>query len=102
MMTTINADVIPHVMFIGGIGGWELFIIFLIVLLLFGAKRLPEIAKSMGKAINEFKKTKDDIMNYAEDSKDDSSNPQVKTKKLETDTTVYDKAEKQDEPKHSA
>ena len=44
--------------------GWqELLIVFFIVLLLFGAKRLPEIARSMGNAVNEFKKTKDDIMN---------------------------------------
>lgn len=34
----------------------ELLLIFLIVLLLFGAGRLPEIARSLGKAIQEFKK----------------------------------------------
>lgn len=34
----------------------ELLVILLIVLLIFGAARLPEIAKSMGKAIQEFKK----------------------------------------------
>lgn len=37
------------------IGMGELLLIFLIVLLLFGAKRLPEIARSLGKAIEEFK-----------------------------------------------
>ncbi len=37
--------------------GWpELMLIFLVVLLLFGAGRLPEIAKQLGKAIQEFKK----------------------------------------------
>lgn len=36
-----------------GIG--ELLVILLIVLLLFGAKRLPEVAKAMGKAIKSFK-----------------------------------------------
>lgn len=39
----------------------HLFLIFLIVLLFFGAKRLPEIAKAMGKAVNEFKKAKDEV-----------------------------------------
>ncbi|MBI1871580.1 MAG: twin-arginine translocase TatA/TatE family subunit [Chlamydiae bacterium] len=34
----------------------EWVVILLIILLLFGAKRLPEIAKSLGKGINEFKK----------------------------------------------
>ncbi len=38
------------------VGMGELLLIFLIVLLLFGAKRLPEIARSLGKAIVEFKK----------------------------------------------
>ena len=38
------------------LGPMELLIILFIVLLLFGAKRLPDLAKSMGKGINEFKK----------------------------------------------
>ncbi len=38
-----------------GMSPMELMIIFLIVLLVFGAKRLPDLAKSMGKAIREFK-----------------------------------------------
>lgn len=54
------------ILMIGTIGFPEIVIIFLIILLLFGAKRLPEIARSLGKAISEFKKTKDDIMNYDE------------------------------------
>ena len=45
-----------------GIGGWELILIFAVVLLLFGAKRLPEIARSIGKAVNEFKKGKDEFV----------------------------------------
>lgn len=44
-----------------GIGFTELILIFLVVLLVFGAKRLPEIAGAMGKAVNEFKKSKDEI-----------------------------------------
>ncbi len=44
----------------------HLFLIFLIVLLFFGAKRLPEIAKAMGKAVNEFKKAKDDVADAVE------------------------------------
>jgi sec-independent protein translocase protein TatA len=38
------------------IGPQELFWIFLIVLFLFGAKRIPEIGRSIGKGISEFKK----------------------------------------------
>ncbi len=39
-----------------GIGWQELLLIFIIVLLLFGAKRLPEIAQGLGKGIREFKR----------------------------------------------
>jgi sec-independent protein translocase protein TatA len=39
----------------GGLGMGELVVIFLVVLLLFGAKRLPEIGSSLGKGIREFK-----------------------------------------------
>ncbi|MCL1972282.1 MAG: twin-arginine translocase TatA/TatE family subunit [Endomicrobia bacterium] len=39
-----------------GIGWQEVIVILLLALLLFGAKRLPEIAKSLGKSVQEFKK----------------------------------------------
>ena len=38
-----------------GLGPWEMILVFLAVLLLFGAKRLPEIGTSLGKGIREFK-----------------------------------------------
>ena len=41
----------------GGLGMWELLLIFFVILLLFGAKRLPEIGSSLGKGIREFKDT---------------------------------------------
>ena len=37
------------------LGTGELLVIFLVILLLFGAKRLPELARGLGKGINEFK-----------------------------------------------
>lgn len=40
----------------GRIGPVEIFFIFLVLLLLFGARRIPEIARSLGKALREFKK----------------------------------------------
>ena len=40
---------------LGGLGPMELIVVFLVVLLLFGAKRLPEIGSSLGKGIREFK-----------------------------------------------
>jgi sec-independent protein translocase protein TatA len=45
---------------IGGIGAQELLLILLIILLLFGARKIPEIARGLGKSVAEFKKgTKD-------------------------------------------
>ena len=42
-------------------GPWEIFIVLLIVLLLFGGKKLPEIAKGLGKGIKEFKKASKEV-----------------------------------------
>ncbi|MBI4358242.1 MAG: twin-arginine translocase TatA/TatE family subunit [Candidatus Omnitrophica bacterium] len=42
-------------------GPMELMLIFLVILLLFGAKRIPEIARGLGQGIKEFKKTFSDI-----------------------------------------
>ena len=36
--------------------GWEILIVLFVVLLLFGSTRLPQLARGMGKSINEFKK----------------------------------------------
>lgn len=41
-----------------GLGMQEMIVIFLIVLLLFGAKKIPELARGIGKGMGEFKKAK--------------------------------------------
>ncbi|HMA69479.1 MAG TPA: twin-arginine translocase TatA/TatE family subunit [Candidatus Mcinerneyibacterium sp.] len=55
----------------------EILLIFLIVLILFGAKKLPEVAKSMGKAFKVFKKEVSDF----EDSLDEKSDNDNKNNK---------------------
>lgn len=52
-----------------GLGIQELLIIFLICLLIFGAARLPEIGKALGKTFKEFKKSIKDIGSDDEDEK---------------------------------
>lgn len=47
-----------NMMFAAGfIGGWEIILILAVVVLLFGAKKLPELAKGLGQGIKEFKKS---------------------------------------------
>jgi len=45
----------------GPIGMPEMIMIFVVVLLLFGAKKLPELARGIGKSMGEFKKARDDF-----------------------------------------
>jgi len=50
----------PTLAFIGNFVGGEIILIFLIVLLLFGAKKVPELFRSLGKGVNEFRKAKNE------------------------------------------
>jgi TatA/E family protein of Tat protein translocase len=56
----------------GSIGPMELILIFVIALLVFGPKKLPEIGRSVGKALREFKKTSDEIKSRIEEEIDAS------------------------------
>jgi sec-independent protein translocase protein TatA len=50
----------------GSIGGQELFLILLIVLVFFGAKKLPELARGLGQGIREFRKASRDVQEEVE------------------------------------
>ncbi|MFA9428721.1 twin-arginine translocase TatA/TatE family subunit [Egicoccus sp. AB-alg2] len=58
-------------------GGWELLVILFIVLLLFGAKKLPDLAGSIGKSMKEFRKAsaEADAETEAEQRAKDESTP---------------------------
>ncbi len=62
------------------LGPWEIVIIVLAILLLFGGKKLPELARGLGKGLREFKKelkgTRDEIKDGLDD--DDSKDRQDK------------------------
>jgi sec-independent protein translocase protein TatA len=59
--------------FIGGLGAPEIVVILLIVLLLFGAKKLPELARSLGQGIKEFRKSVKEISEDVDDTGSGSS-----------------------------
>jgi len=52
-------------------GGSEILLILFIVLLLFGAKKLPELSRSLGRSLGEFKKGKDDLERELRDMESD-------------------------------
>lgn len=73
---------------VGPLGIWEMLIILVVVLLVFGPRRLPEMAKGMGQAVREFRKgirdMKDDI--EKEVNKDDDSDKQKNVSTQSSDT----------------
>ena len=60
------------------IGGGEMMVIFLIVLLLFGGQRMPELARSLGKSIREFKKVTSGVEDQIKQAIEEA--PEVVTK----------------------
>ncbi|MAT57122.1 MAG: twin-arginine translocase TatA/TatE family subunit [Melioribacteraceae bacterium] len=58
----------------GNIGAWEIIVIVLVILIFFGAKKIPELAQGIGKGMKEFKKAikdvEDDIKVTDNDKKD--------------------------------
>nr|WP_238991387.1 twin-arginine translocase TatA/TatE family subunit [Rariglobus hedericola] len=60
----------------------ELFLILAVVMLLFGAKKLPELAKGLGKSIKEFKKASNET-----DNEDEDGEPSVKKPVSKPETT---------------
>ena len=61
------------------LGPWEIVVIMLFVIILFGGKKLPELARGLGLGLKEFKKTtqeiKDEVQNTTEAVKDDGKPP---------------------------
>ena len=61
-----------------GLGGWEVILILAVILVLFGAKKLPELAKGLGQGIKEFKKATNDVQSeFQRATEDDYSQRQA-------------------------
>ena len=57
---------ITYPLFLGSLGFWEILLIVLVILLLFGGKKIPELMHGVGKGVKNFK----DGMNGVEDPKE--------------------------------
>ena len=53
---------------LGNFGGPDVLVILLIVLILFGAKKLPDLARGLGQSMNEFRKAREDISRELHDA----------------------------------
>lgn len=68
--------------FIEGIGGPELMLILFIILLLFGANKLPELAKGLGKSVKEFKKAAADVEYQIKEAMDEKPEESAEAKRF--------------------
>lgn len=73
-----------------GIGFQEMLIILVVVLIFFGPKRLPDLAKSLGKGIAEFKKASEEVRKGIEDAVKEE--PTTETPKPPEDLSSYGRA----------
>lgn len=68
------ATIIP--LFLGNLRGWEWIIIILVILLLFGGKKIPELMRGLGKGVHSFKQglqdAKDEINRPVDTDSDDN------------------------------
>jgi sec-independent protein translocase protein TatA len=60
-------------MFAAFLGGWEWVIVLLAVLLLFGAKKIPDLAKGLGQGIKEFKKAAREVTDEIQNPRTDTT-----------------------------
>lgn len=61
---------VPQMFFLGMVGGWQLVIILVVVLILFGGKKIPELMKGLGEGIREFNKAKSEKVDESDNKTD--------------------------------
>ncbi len=76
-----------------GIGGWEVVLILAVVLILFGAKKLPDLAKGLGQGIREFKKATSEMTQEIQNAtREDTTHRQVNYQTPPEEKAVADSA----------
>jgi len=64
-----------NIMFAAFLGGWEWVVVILAVLLLFGSKKIPELARGLGQGIKEFKKATREVTDEIQNTTTDTPLP---------------------------
>ncbi len=80
--------------FLGGVGAPELIIILVIILILFGPKRLPQLGKSLGKTMKAIREGAEGKL--AEDDDDDDASVSAPSKKSDADAEAKVESKKKD------
>jgi len=62
-----------HMLAVFGMGGGEIVLVAVVVLVLFGARRIPEFAKGLGQGIREFKKASNEVVDSIHNDKGPTS-----------------------------
>ena len=64
-----------------GLGPWEIALVILVIIILFGGKKLPELARGLGLGLREFKKAKQEIKDEVKNVTDDAEDAEKEPKK---------------------
>jgi len=84
--------------FLSNLSGWELILIFAVILLFFGAKRLPELSESLGKSLRRFKKATSEVEDEVRTAFESENNGTEKpTSNDSTESNACPIAENQDD-----
>lgn len=84
------------ILFLDNLGGGELLVIFLFILLFFGSKNIPNLAKGMGKGIRQFRNAMNDVRSDLENNMNIDEPPKVETKEKKPDS-ISDQADSKKE-----
>jgi sec-independent protein translocase protein TatA len=82
-----------NAMLAGIFGGWEIVLILAVVLLLFGAKKLPDLAKGLGTGIKEFKKATREVTDEIQNAASETPAPKAPPANTTAQTTAQPPAQ---------
>jgi len=80
------------------LGGGEIILVLALVLILFGAKKLPELAKGLGQGIKEFKKATKEVTDEVSHAMEETPPPPTPQKRLPTNTVPSAESQEHQEP----